>query len=94
MRRAYDKRLGILLKNEPSSLQCFGDVTTILQWNQDIIREIGCEEEYGAAKRLEPLVRLLSKQSDSVDGDLQLVSRNITTHTPANANGLVKSKTL
>jgi len=94
MRGACDERLHMLLKNEPSSLQCFGDVTTVLQWNQDIIREIRCEEKYGAVKRIEPLVRLLSKQSTRVDSDLPLASRNITTHTPANANGLVKSKTL
>jgi len=95
MRRACDKRLCILLKNEPPSLQCLGDITAVLQWNQDIIREVRCEEEYGAAKRLEPLVRLWSKKkSDSVDGDLPLASRDVATHTPANANGLVKSKTL
>lgn len=70
MRRACDKRLHMLLKNEPPPLQCFGDVTTVLQRNQDIIREIRCEEEYGAVKRIEPLVRLLSKQSTSVDGGL------------------------
>lgn len=61
MRRACDKCLHMLLKNEPPPLQRFGDVTTVLQWNQDIIREIRCEEEYGAVKRIEPLVRLLSK---------------------------------